>query len=258
MTQMTAVTSEQYADLARAIELEQIVVYFQPQIELETGRVVGAEALSRWQHPDRGLVMPDEFIPVAEATGLIREIGMHVLRESCRCAAVWAEQGKSLETSVNVSPVQLADPNFYDDALAVIEKHSPANRVITIEITEGVGIDDVKAVASGLQKLREAGVNVSIDDFGAGHTSVEQLLNLPVNELKLDRSLMQDDTPAGETALEEAARVARELGLRVVAEGIESAKHLKKARELGCDRIQGYLIGVPVPLNEFDQLHLGR
>jgi EAL domain-containing protein (putative c-di-GMP-specific phosphodiesterase class I) len=253
---MTAVTSEQYAELARAIEHEEIVVYFQPQVELGTGRVVGAEALSRWEHPDRGLVMPDEFIPMAEATGLIREIGMHVLRESCRCAAVWAEQGHSLETSVNVSPVQLADPNFYGDALAVIEEHAPANRIITIEITEGVGIDDIEAVSAGLKVLRDAGVSVSIDDFGAGHTSVEQLLNLPANELKLDRSLMQDATPEGDNALEEAARVARELGLRVVAEGIESAQQLQRARELGCDRIQGYLIGVPVPLVEFDALHL--
>lgn len=253
---MSTVTGEQYAELARAIEHGEIVVYFQPLVSADTGEVVAAEALSRWQHPDKGLVMPDDFIPLAEATGLIREIGMHVLRESCRCAAIWAEEGRSVETSINVSPVQLADPAFYDDVLAVIGDNATAGRSITIEITENLPIDDVPFVAAGLQRLRDAGVGVSIDDFGTGHTSVRQLLNLPASELKLDRSLVQDTSAQGASTLEEAALLAHHLGLRIVAEGVENAAQLERARELGCDRIQGYLIGVPVPPNEFEALHL--
>jgi len=231
-------------ELEGAVARGEITPAFQPQIDIPTRRIVAVEALARWTHPILGAVAPIDFIPVAEQLGLIDEIGNYMLDESCRCSSEWIAAGLSVEVAVNVSPAQLADVHFLDRIQSNLEQHQLSANRLTIEITESLPVADVPNVLVRLAELRDLGVGISVDDFGTGHASVQRLSSLPVSELKLDQSLVQDlsEPPL---FLTEAIAVARLDGLRVVAEGVETEEQFERARWLGCDRAQGYLFGRP-------------
>ena len=242
------------ADLPGAAARSELVVYFQPQIEIGTGRVVAVEALTRWVHPSLGTVMPDVFIPFAEERGLMHEVGGFVLKDSCACIRDWGSEGWNVEVAVNVAPAQLAGNRFYDeldDALAGGLAGGPVpdpSRLI-LEITESDEIADVDAVAARLDSLRDRGVTISIDDFGTGHSSVQRVVDLRATELKLDRTMIAG---RADEVVEAAIDFAHERGLRVVGEGVENEDQLRMLAALGCDRAQGYLIARPAPRDEFE------
>lgn len=241
-------------DLIGAVARREIMAWYQPQLDLSTGLIVAAEALSRWQHPQRGLLAPSSFIDLAETVDLIGEIGEFMLDDGCECAAAWLAGGTSIEVSVNVSASQLANSAFFDRLAACLLDMPLDPHLITLEITESRVIADRDDAAVRLNRLRSLGVGVSIDDFGTGFSSIDQVLALPATELKIDRSLVQGEVRDGETLMAAVVGLAHERGLRVVAEGIESASQLELARDLGCDRAQGYLIGMPMPKDELTAL----
>jgi EAL domain-containing protein (putative c-di-GMP-specific phosphodiesterase class I) len=241
-------------DLVGAVARGEIAAHYQPQVSLVSGRIVAIETLSRWNHPERGMVAPDVFIPVAESTGLIAEIGAFMIEEGCREAVHLRENGHDTEVSVNVSAVQLATDAFYDTTLEVIERLSPSPASLTIEITESRGIHDLDLAVTRLDGLRSLGVGISVDDFGTGYSSIDQVLLLPATEVKIDRSITQDCSEEGAAVIVAAVALAREWSMVVVAEGVETEAQLDRVRDLGCDRAQGYLLGRPVSADEIDLL----
>ncbi len=240
-------------DLEGAVDRGEIVAYFQPQVDLATGEVVAAEALSRWQHPTRGLVSPVEFIPAAERTGLIHEIGAFMLEEGCRHAARWRAEGRNIDVSVNVSAIQLSKPDIFNRLHEILQAHTLPDGALTIELTESQVIADLHSVAARLRLLTSLGLGISLDDFGTGRSSLSHLQDLPITELKIDRSLIQDKTSAS-AMVEVAVALLKERGVRVVAEGVETEEHLRRVRALHCDRAQGFLFGRPVPVEELDEM----
>jgi EAL domain-containing protein (putative c-di-GMP-specific phosphodiesterase class I) len=245
-------------DLVGAVDRSEIVSYFQLQLDLASGTIVAVEALSRWQHPSAGLVPPDLFIEVAERSDLIHEIGDFMLDQGCRCAARWEALGHPVEIAVNVSAVQLANPGFFDRLMTNLEEFAVQPERLTVEITESVAIVDLEDAAARLQVLRRAGVGISIDDYGTGHSSLNQLLSLPATELKIDRSLVQGRVKSSREQIASIVELAHDRGLRVVAEGVETEEQLRLVRELGCDRVQGFLLGLPLPEAEMERLLLAQ
>jgi EAL domain-containing protein (putative c-di-GMP-specific phosphodiesterase class I) len=244
------------SDLHGAVSRGEIVPYFQPQLDLQTRETVAVEVLCRWMHPEHGMVSPAEFIPVAEANGAILEIGNFMLEETCRAASEWHQQGLPLEVSVNVSPIQLAQLDFFDVLLDNLEHLGLPPQTLTIEITESLPIADLPMVVDRLASLRDLGLGVSIDDFGTGYSSISQLQSLPATELKLDQSLVQDDSPETEELVTAVIGVVRSRGIRVVAEGVETQVQLDRVIGLGCNRVQGYLFNRPMPREDIDALLL--
>ena len=240
------------ADLSGAVDRGEIVAYYQPQIDLRTQAIVAVESLSRWLHPELGMQSPLVFIPIAEEFGQIDEIGEFMIGEACRCARDLAARGVRIEISVNVSALQLARTAFFEFLAAQIEECALARDSLTLEITESRFIANRPQVAERLSQLRDEGVGISIDDFGVGHSSVEQVLALPATELKIDRTVVQD-AHSGDL-LATIVLLAKDRGLRTVAEGVETQEQLERVRDLGCDRAQGYLIGKPMPLSELEEL----
>jgi EAL domain-containing protein (putative c-di-GMP-specific phosphodiesterase class I) len=251
---VTSTSSALPADLVGAVERGEIVAYFQPQIDVASGTIVAVEALARWEHPQLGQLAPQEFIALAEETGLIHSIGRHMLEQCLDAAEEWRQAETHLEVSVNVSPLQLAAPDFSEHLSSELRRRALPQDAVTIEITESMPVTDLPEVVVRLRQLRSLGLGVAIDDFGVGHATIEQLHNLPVTELKLDRSLIQDDDESMITYLGEIVDLAHERGLRVVAEGIETEEHLSRIRTLGCDRAQGYLLGRPMPRADVELL----
>jgi EAL domain-containing protein (putative c-di-GMP-specific phosphodiesterase class I) len=236
-------------ELVGAVGRHEILAYYQPQIDLASGTIVAVEALSRWQHPSRGLLQPNLFIGIAEQSALILEIGDEMIDNGCRCSRLWG-----LEVAVNVSAAQLATTEFFDHLMERLIEESLGDNSITVEITESKAIGDLEEVSRRLSLLRELGVDISIDDFGSGFSSLDQVLSLPVTEVKLDRSLIQGHLRESEEMMTSVIAIAHARGIRIVAEGIETAAHLELARNLGCDRAQGYLLGMPTPENEVGEL----
>ncbi|GHD41979.1 EAL domain-containing protein [Mycetocola manganoxydans] len=241
-------------DLQGAVERGEIQAWFQPQIDMSTGRIVAVEALCRWQHPERGLVMPGGFIPEAEESGAIHDIGDFMLREGCRHSAMWREAGFQLDVSVNVSAVQLSTPGVFELLHELLTEFALPEGTLTIEITESQLIADLNAVAERLMRLQSSGLGISLDDFGTGHSSLSQLQDLPITELKIDRSLIQDSSSTGGALMAVAVALLQERGVRVVAEGVENEEHLARVRGMRCDRAQGYLFGRPMPADEIDTM----
>jgi EAL domain-containing protein (putative c-di-GMP-specific phosphodiesterase class I) len=242
------------SDLAGAVGRGEIVAYYQPQIDIASGRIVAVESLSRWLHPEFGMQSPLDFIPIAEEFGMIDEIGDFMVSEACRYAADLRDRGIQLEVAVNVSALQLAKPAFFDRIVARIAELGLLPGAITLEVTESRFIANRPRVSTRLGRLRQLGVGVSIDDFGVGHSSVEQVLALPANELKIDRMIVQDQTATNGALLATIVRLVRDRGLRTVAEGVETEEQLERVRAIGCDRAQGYLIGKPMSRQDLDEL----
>jgi len=236
-------------DLRGAIEAGELFLVYQPVHDLSDGEVVGAEALLRWQHPARGLVPPDEFIALAEETGLIVPIGAWVLRTACAQAARWHAGGHRIRVGVNVSTRQLEDPALLDSVQRALDAGGLAANALTLEITETALMRDPAHAADVLHALKAYGVRVAIDDFGTGYSSLAYLQQLPVDSLKIDRAFV-----AGSHALAETlVQLARSLKLRSIAEGIEEESQLEHLRALGCERGQGYLFSPPLDAPAFDR-----
>jgi EAL domain-containing protein (putative c-di-GMP-specific phosphodiesterase class I) len=240
-------------DLRGAVTRGEIVAYYQPQLDLGTDHIVAVESLSRWLHPELGIQSPLVFIPLAEEFGLIDEIGAYMVRDALRFAAELKSRGTHLDISVNVSALQFGDPAFFDDLESALDGADLDSEALTLEITESRFIANRPKVAARLQRLRDRGVGISIDDFGVGHSSVEQVLSLPASELKIDRTVVQDEDATEGVLLATIVRLVKERGLRTVAEGVETEEQLERVRQLGCDRAQGYLIGWPMAKDELLQ-----
>ena len=242
------------ADLEGAAQRGELLAHYQPQIDLTTGRIVSVEALVRWDHPEYGIIAPNTFIPVAEWAGNIREVGRFVLQASTRQLSTWRDAGLELELSINVSPTELEGDLFCGEVLNALAECSLNPPMLTLEITEAEPIVDLPHAVECLNELRDLGIGVSIDDFGTGHSSPDQLHNLPATELKVDQSLIRGTRQAARRVLHAVLAEAKETGIRVVAEGVETADQLDHAIALGCDRAQGYLIGQPMPAAALETL----
>lgn len=242
------------SDLRHALELNQFVLYYQPQFSGDGKRLTGAEALLRWQHPTRGLVAPDEFIPVLEELGLVVQVGDWVLDESCAQLKRWAAAGVEVpKMSVNLSARQFNDGQLDQRIAQILQKHElPAAR-LELELTESMLMQDVASTLSILERLKQLGIGLAIDDFGTGYSSLNYLKQFPIDVLKIDRSFV-DGVPSGEQDAQIARAIvgmAHTLNLSVIAEGVETQAQLDFLREHGCDQVQGYLFGKPMPQQRF-------
>jgi EAL domain-containing protein (putative c-di-GMP-specific phosphodiesterase class I) len=245
------------SDLPGAVKRGEIVAYYQPQIDIRSGRIVAVESLARWFHPELGMLSPLVFIPIAEEFGLIDELGSFMIDEACRLAIELDKRGLEVDIAVNVSALQLAAPEFFTTLEDCLAESNLRPGALTLEITESRFIVARPKVSARLQRLRDRGVSISIDDFGVGHSSVEQVLALPANELKIDRAVVQDEAATNGVLLATIVGLVRDRGLRTVAEGVETEAQLQRVRDLGCDRAQGYLIGEPMPRSDLDLLLAG-
>lgn len=241
-------------DLRQALEHKQFRLFYQPKFDASTGQPVGAEALLRWEHPQQGLLLPEDFIELAEKTGLIIPIGEWVLNEACRQMRVWFDEGYThWRIAVNLSALQFCYSGLVDSVVSTLERHQlPANS-LTLEITETTAMSDADASMTVLQRLSQMGVDLSIDDFGTGYSSLMYLKRLPANELKIDRGFVRDLEHDSDDAAIVSAIVAlgQALGLRIVAEGVETDLQQSFLTTLGCDALQGFLLGEPRPAEQF-------
>ncbi len=252
-------------DLRRALEREEFVVHYQPVVGADSGRIMGMEALVRWEHPERGLVLPDEFVPLAEETGLIVPIGKRVLREACRQAKEWQERYPSdlpLMVGVNLSARELEHPDLVEEAEGALRDSGLDPRTLTLEITESAVVKDEEHNIDALRRLGALGVRFALDDFGTGYSALAYLRRLPVGLLKLDRSFLQrlgEDEAEVKVLLSGVIGIASGLGLYVLAEGVETPEQLALVRSLGCDLAQGNYFSEPLPSEALGELlHLER
>jgi EAL domain-containing protein (putative c-di-GMP-specific phosphodiesterase class I) len=239
-------------DLQLALSGEQLRLFLQPQVDA-TGRVIGAEALLRWQHPRQGLLSPATFIPVAEESGLIVQIGEWVLREAADLLVRLSAQAIDFSISVNISPRQFRETNFVERVQAVIAASGADPRQLVLEITESILVSDIDEAIAKMTALREFGVRWSLDDFGTGYSSLAYLKRLPLQEFKIDRSFVTDVTTDSNDAaiVETILSMARHLGLTAVAEGVETGEQFAFLKAHGCLLFQGYLFGRPTDMLEF-------
>ncbi len=244
------------SDLGAAVDDEQLFLHYQPIFDLASRRVVGVEALVRWRHPQRGVVAPASFIPLAEESRLIVPIGRWVLDEACRQAAVWHADGLKLGISVNVSAYQLGRREFAEDVQDALARWQIEPSSLTLEITETTLMRDVPAACERLQEVKALGVRIAIDDFGTGYASLSHLQRMPVDILKIDRSFVSalGDGPQSRELLAAILGVGQSLSLSVVAEGIELASQQTTLEEMGCEMAQGFLLGHPGPAPEIEAL----
>ncbi len=244
-------------ELRRAVDDEQFRLHYQPKINSRDGRIVGVEALIRWNHPKCGTVSPAQFIPLLEESGLILEVGSWVLRQAAADFLSWTELGLApLRIAVNVSPCQLKDRNFMNDLEKALRVGRLGQAGIDIEITEGVLMDDLEGSIRKLSAVRELGVRVAIDDFGTGYSSLRYLARLPIDTLKIDRSFvsMVTENPNDLAIVSAIIVLAHGLNLDVVAEGVETEEQRKFLRLLRCDQMQGYLFSRPVPKDAVEEM----
>jgi diguanylate cyclase (GGDEF)-like protein/PAS domain S-box-containing protein len=247
-------------ELRRALARDELVLYYQPKINISTGNLVGAEALVRWQHPEHGLVFPDDFIPLAEYTGLINPLTCYVLDTALVQARIWMDSGRPLPIAVNLSARNLHDEGFAQLVAELLAVHDVPAHLLVLEVTESaIMIDPVRARVA-LEQLDALGVRISIDDFGAGYTSLSQLTTLPVSELKIDRSFVATMTsnPGNAMIVQSVIDLGQNLGLTLVAEGVETEQALTALAFLECDVAQGYHLCRPVPVAAFDTWCAGR
>ena len=255
-------TNERFAlvnDLHRALERDEFSLRYQPIIRLENNQVVGAEALIRWEHPERGLMSPAEFIPLAEDTGLIVEIGAWVLDHACMELRNLTDADPGLARlgmAVNVSVKQLRSPGIVKTVTDAIENAGITADRLTIEMTESVFVDDLDTIKGVLTQLRSSGVKIAVDDFGTGYSSLAYLKHLPLDTLKIDQSFVEGlgTDPCDEAIVAGALSIARALGLHAVAEGVETPTQLAMLRSLGCEIAQGYHFSKPVTDTELATL----
>jgi diguanylate cyclase (GGDEF)-like protein len=241
--------------LRLALEKEEFVLHYQPKVSLQSGKLTSAEALIRWNDPEKGLVPPGHFIPILEETGLIHDVGRWALRKALEDFLRWRAAGlPAVRIAVNVSPLQLRSRDFVAEIGQVIGVDAHAVAGLELEITESLIMEDVKHSIATLQAIRDMKVTIAIDDFGTGFSSLSYLARLPVDTLKIDRSFVVDMTagPNGLSLVSTIINLAHSLKLKVVAEGVETEEQSRLLRLLGCNEMQGYLFSRPVPAAEFE------
>lgn len=241
-------------DLRRALDEDQFVLHYQPKIDLETGHITGAEALVRWEHPTRGLVGPGEFILVAEERGLIIALGEWVMHEACAQNKAWQQAGMApLPIAINLSAVHFQQPTLLRDVQQTLYDHALPARCLELELTESSILQDTSTTIATMERLKAVGVMLALDDFGTGYSSLSQLKGLPLDNLKLDQSFVRGlPNDSDDLAICTAViAMGRALGLKVIAEGVESTEQLAVLRALGCDVGQGYLFARPLPAEQF-------
>ncbi len=242
-------------DLRAGIERGQLLLHYQPKVDARTGAVLGAEALVRWQHPEHGLIPPDEFIPLAEHTGLITPLTRFVLDTALQQCRTWLLNGEKLGVAVNVSAHRLLDLGFPGEVADLLARWEVPPPLLTLEITESAIMADPARALQVVQQLHALGVHLSIDDFGTGYSSMAYLKNLPVDELKIDRSFVSNMTTNERDAVivRSTVELGRNLGLQVIAEGVEDSATWTELDGIGCDVIQGYYVSKPVASSGFDE-----
>ncbi|OOY42425.1 hypothetical protein BOV91_07015 [Solemya velum gill symbiont] len=244
-------------NLRQALEKEEFILHYQPQLDLHTGKIVGAEALIRWQQPQLGLISPSRFIPIAEDSGLIMPIGEWVLQEACSQAKKWLDKGIDIgRIAVNVAGPQLQRGRLVEVVQDVLAKCGlPASR-LEIEVTESLLMQKTESAIKQLDELRQLGIVLAIDDFGTGYSSLSYLKQLPIHKLKIDRSFVHDipGDPDDMAIADAVIALGKSLGLTVIAEGVETLEQAEFLRGAGCQEVQGYLYSQPVTAEQFEQL----
>lgn len=236
--------------LRRALEDREFEVHYQPKVDIASERIVGFEALVRWRHPELGMISPAQFIPIAEQTGLITDLGDYVLRQSCEDAIAWSKDGLApITMAVNLSSIQFRDPHLYDRVMAVVTETGMDPRFLELELTESTLMDDAESAVTVLKRFKRHGIHISIDDFGTGYSSLAYLRRFPIDALKIDRSFITDiNTNADDAAISTSIiLMGRSLRLKVIAEGVETKSQLSFLRVMNCDEVQGYFFSPPVP-----------
>jgi EAL domain-containing protein (putative c-di-GMP-specific phosphodiesterase class I)/ActR/RegA family two-component response regulator len=244
-------------DLRHAVQRDELLLHYQPQVDVRTGRIVGVEALLRWVHPELGMLSPDRFIDLAEQTGLIVPIGTWVLRTACADARRWHDAGwEGLRVGVNLSGKQFYQPDLIEVVTGVLAESGLAARYLDIELTEGLVMTDIDHALAIMNTLKGLGVQLSLDDFGTGYSSLSYLKRFPIDVLKIDKSFVRDITtdPDAAAIARSIISLAQSLQLQVIAEGVETQEQLSYLTTYRCDQIQGYYFSRPVPAAAFEQL----
>jgi EAL domain-containing protein (putative c-di-GMP-specific phosphodiesterase class I) len=244
-------------ELRRALERKEFEVYLQPQAAIGTNQIVGAEALVRWRHPERGIIEPDDFVPVAEESGLIIQLGEQVLRKACEEAVSREDAGlPAVRIAVNISAIQFREASLTQRVAAVLDDTGLDPRMLDLEITESAAMRHAALAVDIIHDLASLGVTISLDDFGRGYSSLEYLREFPIHALKIDRSFMRGVTvePDNAAIVEAIIAIGASFGLKVIAEGIETAGQLAFLRERGCGWYQGFLLGRPMPTEAFNSM----
>ncbi|MEY2400568.1 MAG: hypothetical protein QOJ08_679 [Ilumatobacteraceae bacterium] len=247
-------------DLRRGLDRGELVLHYQPKVSISTGEVVGAEALVRWQHPDRGLIFPDDFIPLAEHTGLIGPLTRYVLNTALAQARSWIDAGRTMSVSVNLSARNLLDDRLPAQVTELLTANGVAAELLELEVTESAIMTEPVRAQHILERLSALGVRISIDDFGVGYTSLGQLKTLPVSELKIDRSFVMTmiEDRSNAVIVNSVVDLGHNLGLTIVAEGVEDEHAMAALADFGCDVAQGYHLSRPMPVDAFDTWCTGR
>ncbi len=244
-------------ELSLGLKDEQIRVWYQPKMNLESGEIIGAEALVRWQHPENGLLQPSQFLPLAEASGLVNELGECVLRDACELITQADDAGFfGFTVAINISPIQLTSEGFVDSFKAILQTHQASADRIELELTELSVGRDIEQIAAILTELADIGFNITLDDFGKGNTSLIVLRNLPVKLLKIDQTFIQglEKDNVNRAIVNALVAMGQDMDVKVIAEGVESEQQLETVRDLGCDEAQGYYVAKPSGLRSFDEL----
>ncbi|MBU5468399.1 EAL domain-containing protein [Virgibacillus sp. MSJ-26] len=251
ITQKFQQTLERESELRHALKNNEFELFYQPQNNVLTEKVVGFEALLRWKHPKKGYILPGEFIPLAEKTGLIIEMGDWVLREACRQCKTWQDEGyEPTNVSVNMSAKQIHQPGLVDKVKNTLEETGLAPHYLELEITESMAMTYERLILRTMQELRELGVYVSIDDFGTGYSSFKYLSVFPISKLKIDRMFLNDQQKHNQAIVKSIIHMSHSLNLRVIAEGVETENQLEFLRNEKCDEVQGYYFSKPLPAAE--------
>jgi EAL domain-containing protein (putative c-di-GMP-specific phosphodiesterase class I) len=242
-------------DIRQGMQTDQFTIHYQPQ--MERGRLIGAEALIRWNHPDHGMVSPGDFIPTAEETGLILPLGQWVLETACRQIALWAGRAEtaSITLAVNVSARQFRQPDFVGQVLSILEHTGADPALLKLELTESTLVDNVEDVIVKMTTLKARGLRFSLDDFGTGYSSLAYLKRLPLDQLKIDKSFVRDVliNPNDSAIAKTIIALGQAMGLAVIAEGVETREQMAFLDRLGCQACQGYLFSPALPLDDFER-----
>lgn len=244
-------------DLRHALDRQEFVLYYQPQIDIMTGKMVGVEALIRWNHPTKGCISPAKFIPLAEETGLIVPIGEWVIRTACRQSTEWRKKGFSdVRISVNLSAKQFQQPDFVEMLMEIIEETDMNSELLDLEITESLAMLDIELTKKILQKLRTMKINISLDDFGTGYSSLNYLKQLPINTVKIDKTFVDNITvdTSQQTIAKAVIDLSHNMALQVIAEGVETWDQFSFLKFQKCDKVQGYLFSRPLSLEEIENI----